>query len=274
MERKIALIYFSPTNNTANMAKYIRKKLEFLEKNSQVDEFNITNYSKRQQKINIDQYDAFFFGFPIYAWRAPKLARAWLQTLDGKSKKCSVFFTYGGVDPGAAHYNIKQILEKQNFQLVSTAEFVCKHTYNCGGWHVMENRPNRSDFNIAEEYIEKTYKRFIGEDNRIVQIENPKISEKILLRLEKDVKRVLKPPSREGEECSLCRKCENLCPANAMDSDLGEADPKLCIRCYRCFINCTDKILKIEDLYPIYLLFKKLERLGVDESTVFSKFFI
>ena len=112
---KIALIYFSPTNNTANMAKYIKEKLANFDKNTQVDEFNITSHSKRQQNLNIDEYDAFFFGFPIYAWRAPKLARDWLQTLDGRNKKCSVFFTYGGVDPGAAHYNIKQILEDQNF---------------------------------------------------------------------------------------------------------------------------------------------------------------
>ena len=274
MERKIALIYFSPTGNTANMAKFILKKLRILEKNLQVDEINITNYSERQCKIDIDQYNALFFGFPVYAWRAPKLVRDWLLTLDGKGKKCSVFFTYGGVDSGASHYNIKRILEEINFQLVSTAEFVCKHTYNCGGWKVMENRPNESDFNVAEEYIEKTYKKFIDDDNGIVQVENPNISERILLRLEKDVNKVLKPPSREGEDCSLCRTCENLCPANAMDSDLGEADPNICIRCYRCFITCPDNTLKIEDLHPIFLKFEKLEKIPVDENKVVSRFFL
>ena len=274
MESKIALIYFSPTNNTANMAKFIIKELGFLEQNLQIDEFNITNYSERQHKIDIEQYNALFFGFPIYAWRAPKLVREWLQTLDGKGKKCSVFFTYGGVDPGASHYNIKQILEEQNFQLVSTAEFVCKHTYNCGGWKVMENRPNESDFNVAKEYIKRTYKRFIDKDNGIVQLENPKISERILLKLEQAVGKTLNPPSREDEDCSFCRTCEDECPANAMDSDLGEADPNICIRCYRCFINCPDKALKIEDLYPIFLLFEKLEKITVDENKVISKFFM
>jgi len=274
MESKIALIYFSPTNNTANIAKFIIKELGFLEKNLQVDEFNITNYSERQHQIDIDQYTALFFGFPIYAWRAPKLVREWLHTLDGKGKKCSVFFTYGGVDPGASHYSIKQILEEQNFQLVSTAELVCKHTYNCGGWKVMENRPNESDFNIVKEYTKLTYKRFISKDNGIVQLENPKISERILLRLEQDIKKVLKVPSREGEDCSFCRTCENLCPINAMDSDLGYADSNICLRCYRCFINCPDKALKIEDLYPTFLLFEKLEKIPVDENKVISKFFL
>lgn len=273
MKRKIALIYFSPTNNTANMADIIKNKLGSLEKNLQVDIINITKYSERQHDINIDQYNALFLGFPVYAWRAPKLAREWLQTLNGKCKKCSVFFTYGGVEPGAAHYNIKQVLEEQNFQLVSTAEFVCKHTYNCGGWKVMENRPNDSDFNVAEEYIKKTYQRFISEGNEIVQLENPNISEKILIRLEKSVNKALNPPSREDEDCSFCGTCEDLCPANAMNSDLGEANPNLCIRCYRCFINCPNKALKIEDLYPKFLLFANLEKMPADENQVISKFF-
>lgn len=271
---KIALIYFSPTNNTADMAQYILKRLRTLEENLLIEEFNITNFTKRQYQIDIDKYDALFFGFPIYAWRAPKLARDWLRTLHGKGKKCSVFFTYGGVDSGAAHYNIKQILEEQSFQLVSTAEFVCKHTYNCGGWKVMENRPDQSDFNIADEYIHKTYKKFIGVDNAILQIENPKISDRVLFRIEQQINKIIKPPSREGEECSSCRICEEICPTNAMNSDIGEADPNLCIRCCRCFINCPENALKIQDLYPIFLLFQKIERLGVDENTVFSKIFV
>ena len=257
---KIGVIFFSPTNNTASMAKFISKELINLEKNLLVDEIDITNHSQRQNRIDIDQYDAIFFGFPVYAWSAPKLAREWLQALDGKHKKCSVFFTYGGVKSGAAHYNIKQVLETQNFEVISTAEFVCKHTLNCGGWRVMENRPNQSDYKIAEEYVKKTYERFIGIQNGELQLENPKISDRVLTRLEKSVNKALKPPSREGESCSLCKVCEDRCPANAMDSNLGEADSDLCIRCYRCFINCPENRLKIEDLYPFKLLIGNLEK--------------
>ncbi|MBD3341466.1 MAG: 4Fe-4S ferredoxin [Candidatus Lokiarchaeota archaeon] len=274
MKKKTALTYFSPTGNTAKMARYIKKKLINFEKNLQIDEYDITPHSKRQEKIKIEQYDSCFFGFPIYAWRAPKIARDWLRTLEGNGIKCSVFFTYGGVDPGAAHYNIQQILNAQNFNLVSTAEFVCEHTYNCGGWNVMINRPNKLDFKIADEYIKETWKRLKSEVYEIIQIENPKISERILFRLENDVKRVMEPPSRRGADCSLCEACESRCPANAMSFETGDVDTDLCIRCYSCFINCPDKALKINDLNSIYQLFSKLERLGVDESTVYSKYYI
>lgn len=271
---RIALIYFSASNNTANIANFVLNKLRILEGKPQVDQIDITNYSKRQKKLDIDKYDAIFFGFPIYAWRAPKIVRDWLQTLEGKSKKCSVFFTYGGVDVGAAHYNIKQILTEQNFKLVSTAEFVCKHTYNSGGWKVMEHRPNQSDFNVVDEYVKKTYKKFINENDYSFQIENPKISERVLSKIEQQINKVIKQPSREGEECSFCRLCEDNCPTNAMNSDVGEADPETCIRCLRCFVSCPDNALKIQDLYPIFLKFQKIERFAEDESTILSKIFI
>ncbi|MFX1501955.1 MAG: EFR1 family ferrodoxin [Promethearchaeota archaeon] len=271
---KIGVFYFSATNNTAIMAKFISKQLKILQKNLFVDEIDITNYSKRHNKMDISQYDAIFFGFPVYAWRAPAVAREWLQTLDGNGKKCSVFFTYGGVKTGAAHYDITQLLEVQNFEVVSTAEYVCKHTYNCGGWGVMENRPNQSDFEIAEEYVRSTYNKFESNQNEKLQIDNPRISDRILKRLETSVKKIIKPPSRKGEDCSLCKKCEENCPTNAMDSNLGEANQYLCIRCYRCFINCPEKVLKIEDLYPAKLIIGSLERMPTEEDLVKSKIFL
>ena len=105
---KIGLIYFSPTENTAKIAEIVKNKLNEL--HNEVEEFNITNYSERQKKIDLGQFEAFIFGFPIYYWRAPKLIRDWLLTLKGEGKKLSVFFTYGGVNVGLAHHNIKNIL--------------------------------------------------------------------------------------------------------------------------------------------------------------------
>ena len=138
----------------------------------------------------------------------------------------------------------------------------------------MKNRPNESDFEIAEEYVRATYKRLIGEDDGILQLEDPQISNSVLIKLEQVVNKALKPPSRGGKDCSFCKTCEILCPTNAMDSDLGEADPIKCIRCYRCFINCPENALEIEDLYPIFLKFSKLEKMPKDENKVKSIYYL
>ncbi len=265
---KIALIYFSCTNNTAEIATEIA--IQFKQLNAEVDEYDITNYTHRQNKnlIDIPSYDAFIFGFPVHAWRTPRLIRDWLKTLNGKAKKSSVFFTYGGISLGIAHYNIKQILDNQNFKLVSTAEFLGKHTYNLGGWRAMQNRPNQSDFDVAKEYALLTYKRFIGEDTGMVQFEKPKFSEETIKKMEQSPM-AISPPSREGQECSLCRECENLCPTKAMNSDTGKANRKTCIRCLRCLINCPDNALKIKDLSPLFQLI--LEKNKLTEEVLKNK---
>ncbi|MHA1488901.1 MAG: EFR1 family ferrodoxin [Promethearchaeota archaeon] len=260
---KIALIYFSCTNNTAEIATVL--KTQFKQLNAEVDEYDITNYIQRQNKnlIDVTSYDSFIFGFPVHAWRAPRLIRDWLITLDGKGKKSSVFFTYGGISLGVAHYNVKQILDNQNFKLVSTAEFLGKHTYNLGGWKSMQNRPNQSDFDVARKYALLTYKRFIGKDTAMVQFEKPKFSEETIEKIEQSPM-AISPPSREGQECSLCRECENLCPTKAMNSETGKANRNKCIRCFRCFINCPDNALKIKDLSHLFQLVLKKNKLTED----------
>lgn len=251
---KIGLIYFSPTENTAKIAEIVKNKLDEL--HNEVEEFNITNYSERQKKIDLGQFEAIIFGFPIYYWRAPRLIRDWLLTLKGESKKSSVFFTYGGVNVGLAHHNIKNILTNQNFLLVSTAEFVGKHTYNLAGWNLNKSRPNQEDFEIAKDYTVKTYKRFIGEDTGTVSFKPSHINEEAVDRIEIMLKKEIPIPFRE-EECNMCRTCEELCPANAMDADKGKPNKRTCIRCLRCVANCPDNVLKTQNMLVQYQLIKK-----------------
>ncbi len=221
----IAVIYFSATGNTAKIAKTISENLKSHE-DVNIEEIDITTYSSRDKEIKLDNYGGIFFGFPIYALRAPKLLRDWLNTLsDGKNKMASAFFTYGGVKVGIAHHNIKQILEEKDFQVVSTGEFLGKHTSNLAGWTLMSDRPNQEDLNIAKEYAEKTLKRFMGKDVGRVKFDTPEMTEKQVDKMEDSANKRRIPPSRQGEECTQCKTCEENCPTHAMDAESGEANP-------------------------------------------------
>ncbi|MHA1467728.1 MAG: EFR1 family ferrodoxin [Promethearchaeota archaeon] len=252
----IAVIYFSATGNTAKIAKTISEYLKSHE-DVNLDEIDITTYSSRDKEIKLDKYEGIFFGFPIYALRAPRLLRDWLKTLEGKNKMASTFFTYGGVKVGIAHHNIKRILEDKNFQVVSTGEFLGKHTSNLAGWTLMSDRPNQEDLNIAKEYAEKTLIRFKGEDPGLVVFDAPELTEKQVDRTEESANKRRIPPSRHGEECSLCKTCEENCPTNAMDAESGEADPVKCIGCLKCVYNCPDKALQIADRTKMYTIMEK-----------------
>jgi len=244
----VLILYFSATGNTATITRVIEKKL--IEMGADVTKTDITPYSARKRQIDLEPYQAVLFGLPIHSLRAPRAVREWMKTLDGKGKKCSMFFTFGGFQVHPAHYSTRQILKEQNFIVVSSAEFLGAHTFNLGGWKAMEGRPDELDFNVAKKYAQVTYKRFIGEDDDILgDLEKTDYTEEQLDSFEIFRFKVLtNPPSRNGEECSMCLACEELCPTGAMEAKLGEIDKEKCIACLACVTNCPDNVLKINDM--------------------------
>jgi flavodoxin/ferredoxin len=250
-ERKpfeVAIIFFSATGNTKKIADVIQKYLT--DHDVSVTEIDITSFASRKEAVSLDKYDAVMFGFPIYSLRAPRVCRQWLEKLDGKGKKCSVFFTFGGFGKDPAHYYIQELLEKRNFTLVSTGEFLGVHTFNRSGWQAAQGRPNQSDFKIAKEYTHKTLQRFTGEaPDKVGEFSKPIYTSEQLDQAEKfRFQLITQLPTRGANNCSMCLLCENLCPTNAMDAVKGIADPMSCIACFRCVANCPDEVLDTNDI--------------------------
>lgn len=269
---KIAVIYFSPTRSTARIAEEVHDALK--ETGVDVEGHDITSFLDRQKPIDLTNYDFIFFGFPVYVHRVPSVIRDWFLTLDGKGKKCSTFFTYGGITMGIAHYDTIKRLKEQNFCPISSAEFVAKHTFNIGGWDLLKDRPNESDFITAREYALKTHDILQKPDASELEFEDPQVTEKQLERLSRST-RGIQLPSRKGEECSMCLNCETGCPSHAMNAQTGEADGDLCIKCLRCVASCTDGVLRVNDLHPIYeLILEKGDQSLSEIESKESKFYV
>ena len=263
---KVLILYFSATGNTGKLAKVIKER--FAELGTEVTARDVTPYADRQKTIDLEPYDAVVFGAPIHSWRAPRVVREWLRTLDGRGKKCSMFFTYGGFGIHPSHYSTRKILQEQDFTVVSSADFPGKHTFNIGGWRAMCGRPDTSDFEAAREYVDKTYNRFTGEDPGILgELPQPELADDQLDQLESfRFTVVTKLPTRDGGECSMCMICEESCPTGAMNAESGCADPGKCIVCLACMASCPEDALKINDLSQSWSF--KLELEKIDEETM------
>jgi ferredoxin len=244
---KLAIVFFSATKNTRLMSMTIKSEFESL--GVIVDMFDITALSDRLKGVNFTSYDAVVFGFPVHSIRAPKVVREWLQTIDGKGKKCAMFFTYGGFFVHPAHYSTQQILTKQNFVVVSSAEYPGAHTFNIGGWRAFVGRPNAQDYELVQHYVAVTYRRFTGEDETILEeMEKSVFSEEELDKFEFfRFKVITQLPGRNSAECSMCGICEEACPTGAMNCETGQADAEKCIACLRCVALCPDQVLTIND---------------------------
>jgi flavodoxin/ferredoxin len=252
---KILIVIFSATGNTAKIAEVVKEELRQL--GADIEEKDITSYDDRNDPLDLTPYHAVIFGLPIHALRAPRIVREWLDTLDGQGKTCATFFTYGGFRVHPTHYSTRRILEKRGFDLVSSAEFLAKHTFNIGGWSAVVDRPNESDFEVARKFAKQTYKRFTGEDpGRPDEFDKTELSREELDEVEKrPFLAVTQLPTRMGADCSMCMICEDLCPTQAMSAELGEVSEKeKCIACLRCIDNCPEEVLSINDLSPIWPL--------------------
>jgi len=248
VDLKIALIYFSATNVTHTYAQVIRESL--VGNGCSVRLFNVTAYASRQEKLPINDYDSFIFGFPVFGDLAPSVINQWLPTLDGQGKKCAQFLTYGARTTGYAHFHTRLLLEQAGFQVLFSAEFLGRHSFNVAGWRILPERPDAQDFAVAREYAALAYERFSQDTPAVFSLQKPFGYNQIMVSREKEQKsaeRRWTNPVRSVEECSMCRDCENECPTQAFNAGTGLSNPESCIECMHCVYICPDKVLKVDE---------------------------
>jgi len=254
----IAIVYFSATGITKKISSQIATVLE--SEGNSVDLTNIIKPDKRKSQIDFSEFDACIFGFPVFGGRPPVVVEEWLSTLDGKNLKCSMFFTYGARALEWAHQITYYLLTRANFQVVLSAEFIGRHSFNIAeGWSLAEDRPNALDLNVATEFARQSIIRF--QKPIEFKIDLTAFTYKPLEVSETTGSWAKFYPSREEEECSMCYLCEKECPTGSFDAKEGKSNRKSCITCMHCVIICPDQVIKIGNVSKLYKRFMKHFRL-------------
>ncbi|MHA1442398.1 MAG: EFR1 family ferrodoxin [Candidatus Heimdallarchaeota archaeon] len=242
---KVGIYFFSGTGVTGQFAS--RMESIFNHKNVEARYFDITPLKNR--KPDLEEFDLYLFGFPVYSGVIPSVTRDWVKTLDGKGKHCALFFTYGGVTMGVAHYHTKLMLEEQGFKVIGSSEFPGRHTFNVAkGFEFLPDRPNDDDFSISDEYVDKLIDKLKSKKFDEITIEKPEEYDKVaemLKNWKKSPARIV--PTRNGKECRLCGDCEEFCATGAFNHETGEADPLQCISCLHCTVICRDQVIVLNN---------------------------
>ncbi|MBT4286986.1 MAG: 4Fe-4S binding protein [Deltaproteobacteria bacterium] len=243
-QKSILIVYFSATNVTKMYAEAISKQL--IQNDCRIKMINITDYRSRQKQISFEPYDGVIFGFPVFSDFAPSVINDWLPKLEGRDKDCAMFFTYGGRSVGYAHFHTLVLLEKASFNILLSAEFLGRHSFNVAGWDLAADRPNQDDFKVARDFGDQFLKTLNQPEAKSLELQKPFGYDKVLAYQSQQ-----KPAEQPGlyhpvyidENCAGCGICEKECPTQAIQAENGLTNHQLCIVCMRCVFNCPDQAL-------------------------------
>ena len=193
-----AIIYYSNTFESYNIAKYINDKTNY----ELINILNISNYN----------YDSIFLIFPVHYQSIPKEIKKIIKKI--KANKAIVIATYGKISYGHVLYDAQKIL---NAKIVSAAYIPAKHTY-------IKNDINFNEYEKLDEIINN-----ISDNNEIKikkTFKNPLANFFPITRHKLSV-RIIKT-----DNCIDCGKCNKVCKSinNGIIIDK-------CTKCLRCIYS-------------------------------------
>ncbi len=249
MVNKIAIIYFSGTGNTEQIAKELG--VNFENSGKSVTFFKAEDLIKNPAQLIITGYETIGFGYPVHAFGVPKIYKKLLKILPtGNNIKTFTFKTMG--DPlcnGGSNKDLRKQLAKKGYIVFYEAMYVMQA--NIG-------------IRYEDELIEKLY--LFAKEKAKYDVKNIIENKKSLLKSDflTDVFSIIFNNSEHSgsslisstfyvnKNCTLCGNCVKICP----ESNIKIEHKKIkfgskCTFCMRCFYECPED--SINTFLPIKL---------------------
>jgi len=241
--KKILILYFSGVGATKKVAGLIHERIS---QNCETDIFSIES----ENTTNIDEYDAFIIGTPVYHGAPPKAVMSYWNLMPQLSKKTPAF-VYN--TRGSHSLNTNRILSKKLYEKNITT--IMDREY----------RGPASDGSIMAPFVKRFFK---FEKDIEKKIDRDCID--FLELLKKDTPQGYIPHFRFGsiinapnkmagqlitlkiylheDKCIKCSRCIEQCPHSAFSIDKDNYPlytSKNCENCYRCVHHCPKMALSL-----------------------------
>ena len=215
-----AVIYWSNTGESLNIAKYISEK---------------TGYSLYElMSLKEKKFDDIFLVFPIHYQSIPTQIEDTLKEL--QFHKAVVVLTYGKMKYGDVLNETQKILQGT---VVGGAYIPCKHTY-------LLNDNSFNDYDKLDKVVE-----MIDRDTEAIF---PRLKRNVFAKVLPNTRHRMSVKIIKTSKCTNCGACNDMCE----HIHNGVVDKK-CYRCLKCVKSCPQEALKFE-LSPLledYLSKKK-----------------
>ncbi|HKL73022.1 MAG TPA: EFR1 family ferrodoxin [Candidatus Onthovivens sp.] len=238
---KILIIYYTGTYNTRFIAKSIKES--FIENDFLVDLLEVNAFSK---PCSLDDYDFVFFGYPIYAFNAPKLFQTYIKKLKIIPEQNYLIFKTSGETlklNNASSRLIRKVIKKGHGKLNQEYHFVMP-------------------YNIVFKYNESFVNQILAYNKKLVEILTFDVLKNVKREihytfLDYSVSKLL-TIQRFGAflnsyfykvdktKCNQCQLCVKSCPVNNISLINDEIKfSNRCMMCMRCSFYCPQEAIKI-----------------------------
>ena len=225
---KTNLVYFSATSTTAKISRFIADGIGC----ELVMRYDIT--SGEHENTTFANDEIVIFGAPVYAGRIPQISVKSFDKFKGNNTPAIVVCVYGNRDFDDALLELKDLVSKNGFKVISAGAFIAQHSIFpalAGG------RPDANDKLLAQEFGKQSMAKLQTAKN-IASISDISVKGNSPYKESKPIPFT----PRVGKNCNMCGICARMCPAHAIDPEnTSKTNKNICISCAHCIYVCPQK---------------------------------
>lgn len=215
------LAHFSPTGTTVKLGRIIAQ--------GAMGVVREVDLSAQVQPETLHSDEIFLACVPVYGGRVPAVALERLAAIKGSNGKAVAVVVYGNRAYDDALLELKDALEKQEFQVIAAGAFVAEHSIIRS---IAAGRPDNHDLEVAAGFGADVRKKLSQCDISPIHVPgNPGYRE--------NTTKGLPGHPKADESCIACGLCVERCPVGAISPEMpGETKEDKCINCMRCVSTC------------------------------------
>ncbi len=220
------LIYFSPTGTTRKVAEAIAQGFGA----DKVRHYDVTLPGAKFDTVLTDGMA--IIGIPVYAGRVPELCLQRLQAITATHIPAVLVALYGNREFDDALIELRDLSVAKGFDVIAAGAFIGEHSFSTATHPIAAGRPDTADLKLAVQFGKQVAAKLAGGpvdtpdmEGHVPYKERPKLGGKA--------------PETDAEQCILCGKCAEVCPAGTIAIDLSvTTNAEHCIMCCACVKAC------------------------------------
>jgi ferredoxin/flavodoxin len=237
--KPVRAIYFSPTGTTRRVLDSIIEGLGA----QRVEYIDLTPVKARTHRDVGD--DITLIGVPVYAGRVPVQAVDALRMIKTDAAEAVLVVVYGNRAYEDALLELKEIAAEAGFRSIAGAAFIGEHSFSTDAIPLAAGRPDKEDLAKARlfgiQVRGMARKRSAARHFPVLDLPgNSPYRDRVSIKA---------LPESKGDLCTLCRKCEETCPqeAIAVGQEETSTDGEKCILCCACVKACPTGARRVND---------------------------